>query len=75
MGESIHFVAPKSWRSNVLQALTTNQIMIDALAYPQINHLVIPNDSGRFGVAQNTLSKPLVGLIGPVKKKMMMNDD
>lgn len=75
MGESKHFVTWKSWRSNVLQALTSNQIMIDALAYPQINHLVIPNDSGRFGVAQNMLSKPLVGLIGPVKKMMMMNDD
>ena len=49
--------------------------MIDALAYPQINHLVILNDPGRFGVAQNMLSKPLVGLIGPVKKMMMMNDD
>ena len=75
MGESIHFVAPKSWRSNVLQALAINQIMIDALAYPQIKHLVILNDSGRFGVGPNMHSNPLLGLIGPVKKRMMMNDD
>ena len=77
MGESKHFVTWKSWRSNVLQALATNQIMIDALANPQINHLVILNDQGRCGVAQNTHSNPLLGLIGPVNKimMMMMNDD
>jgi hypothetical protein len=45
------------------------------MPYPQINHLVIQNDPGRFGVAKNTLSNPLLGIIGPVKKMMMMNDD